>query len=284
MSDRRILAVHSDTHAGLRYALMNPETVLYAEDEKGNPYPWQPEMTKTQEYLWKIYCEHIDTAIAIADGSPMTVDHLGDECNGNKHPDLLVSNRIADQVIIAEMNTHPWFNYPMMQHYRQVVGTGAHNLGFGSTAMLVVSQMKARFPGVDIQPLYHGLMDIGGVLVDYAHHGPFPGSREWLKGNVARFYLRDLMMRDLQDGRTPPRLVLRGHYHQPVKEYLEHAGHEAELFVLPSYTMINDHAMQAAQSPNKLTHGMIVFEIEDGKVVETHRLYQTIDIRTEEKV
>ena len=283
-SQRRILAAHTDTHGGLKMALLNPDTILYSEDEKGNWVPYHPNLTKVQEYLWKTYNEQVQAAFDIADGAPMMVKHLGDECNGNKHADLLVSNRMSDQVIIAEYNTRPWFNYKKLTHYRQVVGTGAHNFGFGSSAMLLCTNLQGRYPGVDIAPLYHGLMDYAGVSIDYAHHGPYPGSRDWLKGNVARFYLRDLMMREAAKGRTPPMLVLRAHYHQGVHETLEQSGYTSELYVLPSYSFLNDHAMQATQSAHEITHGLVVWEIEDGKILRTHRLYKTLDTRTKEVI
>lgn len=280
--NRRILAVHSDTHGGLKIALMNPSTVLYGEDEEGNPIPYQPESTASQKYLWRIYQEHIKKVFEIANGDPLVVLHCGDECNGNKHPDLLVSNRIADQMIIADYNAQPWFEYQNLTAYRQVIGTGAHNFGFGSSGITLTRLLQARNPKVDIKPLYHGLLELDGITFDYAHHGPFPGSRDWLRGNVARFYLRDLMMREIEEGNRPPDVVLRAHYHSPVYEYLEHGGRISELYVLPSYSMLNDHAMQATQSQNQVTHGMLVFEIEDGEIVEKHRLYEKIDIRTKE--
>jgi len=77
------------------------------------------------------------------------------------------------------------------------------------------------FKNKDIKMCQHGLLDIDGVTIDYAHHGPFPGSRSWLKGNIARYYLRDLMMREIMNGNSPPKLVVRAHYHTPVEEYLK---------------------------------------------------------------
>jgi hypothetical protein len=129
---------------------------------------------------------------------------------------------------------------------------------------------------------YHGLMDINGVTVDYAHHGPYPGSREWLKGNVARFYLRDLMLRDIQDGKRPPDLVLRAHYHSPAHEYLEQSNQASELYVVPSYCGLDDHSTQATQSIDRVTFGMLAIETVDGKIVGRHKFYHSIDIRKRE--
>jgi hypothetical protein len=284
MSDRSIAVFHSDTHAGMKFALLNPETVLEMEDEKGNLVPWTPELTASQKYLWKIYTEQVEEAFRIADGAPMLVGHLGDECDGNKYPQSKVSSRLSDQIVMADFNARPWFKYPQLKFYRQVVGTQAHNFGEGSSGLLLCNMLWARYPGIDIKPLYHGLLTFGGVSIDYAHHGPYPGSRDWLKGNVARFYLRDLMIRSIKRGENPPRLVLRGHYHQSVHEMLEDSGYLSELYVLPSYSMLNDHAVQATQSADEISHGLVVFEIEDGKILREHRLYKKLDIRTKEEL
>jgi hypothetical protein len=274
--------VTSDKHGGFKLALMNPETVLFAEDEVGNLMPWQPSLTKSQKYLWELYSRNVQAAIDIADGREMLALDLGDACHGVKYPQGLVSTRLSDQSVIAEYNTRPLFAYQKLKMYRQVIGTQAHNAGEGSLELILAELLQARHPRVDVKPLYHGNLNFAGVVTDCAHHGPHPGSRNWLRGNTARFYLRDLMQREIMDGKKPADLVLRGHYHTPVYEYLEMKNYFSELFILPSYSMLNDHAMQATQSQNELTHGMLVIEIEDGKVLRKHRLYETIDVRTQE--
>jgi len=279
---KTVLVVLSDTHGGFKLALMNPETQLFSEDEYGNLMPYHPALTRSQEYLWKIYKEQAGEAFRIADGREMMVIHLGDACHGYKYPQGLVSTRMADQAVIADYNARPWFEYPQLRYYRQVIGTQAHNGGEGSLELILANYLSARYPGVDIKPFYHGSLMYNGVLIDCAHHGPHPGTRNWLHGNTARFYLRDLMQREIMNGSNPPDIILRGHYHTPVYEYLEQNGHDSEIFVMPSYSMFNDHATQATQSQHEITHGLVVFEIEDGRITATHRLYEKIDIRTTE--
>lgn len=283
-SNRKILAVISDTHGGLKVALMNPATVLFAEDENGNLQPYQPSLNAQQVYIWRTYTAQIQQLRDIADSSPIVAFHLGDECNGNKYPQMLVSDRISDQITIADYNARPMLELPGMTAYRQVIGTQAHNFGQGSSAHLLVQILQARYPKLDIKPEYHGLVDVGGTTHDIAHHGPYPGSRDWLKGNVARFYLRDLMIREIKHGRRPPDMVHRGHYHTPVHEVLEDTGFTSELYVYPSFSMFTDHSMQATMSQNEITHGFNVFEIEDGKITARHMLHATLDVRTVEKL
>ncbi|GIV86586.1 MAG: hypothetical protein KatS3mg054_0615 [Chloroflexus sp.] len=275
---RKIVVIISDTHCGSKLALMNPQTQLYSEDESGNLVPYTPEMTASQKYLWQIYTMAIEYTHKIAGNAPVYLIHLGDEVDGNKYPQGQVSSRLSDQVIIAADVLRPWFALNL-QAIRIVIGTQAHNFGEGSSAHLLCRML----PEI-AQPLYHAVVEVDGVTLDVAHHGPFPGSRNWLRGNSARFYLRDLMQTEIMAGRRPPDVVLRGHYHNPVYEYLETERFASRLYILPSWCMINDHALQSSRSPHLITHGLLLLEIEDGRIIRDHRLYHTIDIRRREKI
>lgn len=275
---RHILAVISDTHCGSKLALMNPETVLYSEDENGDLAPYHPRMTASQTYLWRLYTSAIEYTRRLAADDPVYLVHLGDEVDGIKFPQSQVSTRMSDQVIIASGVLNPWFALNL-KAVRVVIGTQAHNYGEGSSVHLLCKMMP------DIaQPLYHALLDVEGVTLDVAHHGAYPGGRNWLRGNSARFYLRDLMQVEIMRGRKPPDVVLRGHYHNPVYEYLETERYKSRIYVLPSWSMISDHAIQATRSAHMVTHGILLLEIADGRIVRDHRLYSTIDVRRREKL
>jgi hypothetical protein len=283
MTHRRvILAVFNDTHGGHSLGLLNPETTLYDEDKDGNLSPYHPTLTATQKLLWGYYLDDIREVYHLAGKDEIIPLHNGDECQGNKYPARIVSSRLADQISIAEDNLGMWLQVPNVKTMRLSIGTGAHDFLDGSSTILVTRHLQALYPQKSVEMGYHGLMDINGVTVDYAHHGPYPGSREWLKGNVARFYLRDLMLRDIEDGKRPPDLVMRAHYHSPVHETLEQGHHKSELYVVPSYCGLDDHSTQATQSIDRVTFGMLAIEIIDGKTIGEHRLYHTLDIRKRE--
>lgn len=279
---RIILAVFSDTHAGFRLGLMNPDVVLYDETEDGELVPYKPRPTASQKYLWKLYQEQLKELQNIADGDPIYGLHNGDLTQGNKHRTGMVSTRDADQILIAAANLRPFLDIPNVIALRMAAGTEAHNFGQGSADILVNQTLKSEYGAKNIGVVYHGLLNVHGVLVDYAHHGPFPGSREWLKGNVARLYLRDLLYREIIAGNAPPRLVFRSHYHQYIKVTDEIGEHTSTLMITPSYCMLGDYAHQAARSPDRITNGMIAVEIKDGRVKDIYPLVKTIDIRTKE--
>lgn len=283
-TDRRVIVVLSDTHAGHKLGLMPPDVTLYEEDERGNPVPYTPRQTASQAYLWRIYNEYLTRSIEIADGAPIIVIHNGDLTQGIKHKEQLVTTSIGNQILISVANLLPWLRYPNVKVMRIVQGTQSHEFMESTAPMLVTNALAQVSQECDVRMLNHGLLTVGGVTIDYAHHGPGPGGREWLRGNEARFYLRNLMMQEIARGEKPPRLVLRGHVHTYTKEVLEWGGHESTLIITPAYCMLGDYARQAVKSPHLIGNGHVVIEVECGEVLRTHKLVSTVDMRTREDV
>lgn len=288
MSRRTVLVVITDTHANNKRALMNPTVQLPEETEEGElTGDWYtPKPTKLQEYLWRLYVDGMKQVYRIARGDEVMVIHNGDECQGNKHPAHHVSARLADEILIAVANLEPWLQFPNVKHFRLAHGTQAHSFLMGSSTHLVRQMLADKHPDKDVRACYHGLIEYNGYMVDYAHHGPHPGSRSWLRGNIARLYLRDLMDREIKRGNRPPDLVVRGHYHTPVHETLtdEANGQEyvSDLYIVPSWCGMDDHAQQATRSHDSITFGMLVIEIVDGAKVKAHKLYDSLDLRKRE--
>lgn len=277
---RKIVVFLSDTHAGSNVALMPPGLTLHDEGPNGELIPYSPEQTASQVYLWDLYQGYIQRVMEIAGRDDVIVLHVGDVCQGNKYPVGLVTTRLADQVLIAASNLSEWLKHSQVKSVRLLASTGSHAFGEASADILVSEMLKQRYPLVNIDMAYHVLLDVAGVMMDCAHHGPYPGSREWLRGNVAQLYLRDLMFREVVNGATPPKIVVRAHYHSFVRVESEVGPHRSTLFVLPSFTLLGDYAHQAARSPDRVSNGLLALEICDGEVVREHRLIQTIDIRT----
>jgi len=284
---RRVILVDlSDTHAGLRLALMSPDVQLHDEDQEGNLVTYSPELTASQHHLWNVYLESINFTKNLAGKDEVIVIHNGDLTQGMKYPSALVSSRVSDQVAIAVENLSPWLELPNVTHLRISVGTGAHNLTEGTTELLAAQVLKERYPKKTIEVLYHGLLFVNDVPVDYAHHGPYPGSRAWLRGNVARYYLKSLMMDAVAAGTPIPKLVLRAHYHSPIQvtENMTIAGEfvESTLLISPSFSMLDDHAVQATRSKDSITNGLYLVELLPRTVNRIIPVFDTVDIRTQE--
>ena len=180
----------------------------------------------------------------------------------------------------------PWFQLKNLVAVRLVRGTDSHGFGEGSADLTVDGLLQRRFPKRDIEVLFHGLGEVLGIKVDYAHHGPYTGSRNWLKGNVARYYLRSAMMDEMQLGNVPPHIYIRAHFHNYVEEYLRISNaqhtHKSWLTVLPSYCLMSDYARQATRSQFSVTNGRVAYEVIDDRIVEVHPFLHTLDIRTKE--
>ena len=278
----------ADSHGGNRLGLLNPATTLEMEDEAGQLVPWTPSRTEVARYLWDLYVLDLDNCIALADGDEITVLHVGDVTQGKRYADAWVSTRMADQFVIAEDNLAPWFEYENVKVVRLIKGTGSHVFGEGSGEILVARALQQRFPDRDVKAMYHGWLDVAGVRVDAAHHGPGPGIRDWTSGNQMRYYMKSLADTEYKRGRWPPRLVLRAHYHtwkrETVRDTLGGEPWQGDIMLVPSYCGMGDYARRATRSAWVQVHGLVAFEIAYGKLIEVHPFVHELDLRTEEVV
>ena len=269
------IPILSDTHSGSRVGLMNPNTLLLREDENGEPELYQPNMTASQAYLWRLNLH----ALKWMQGKTVPlVIHTGDITHGNKHPAELVSQRLDDQPTIAVMALKAWFMLPGVQNGLLAYGTEAHNYGLGASDRMVAKLLTDE-TGVPVEPAAHPLITVDGVGIDLAHHGPHPGGRVWLMGNTARFYLRDFMIQEIEAHRIPPRLLIRAHYHTKVIETVNEGGYTSTIILMPSMCMMDDFSRQATRSKHNVTNVYIILDIDNGRLVQIHELTQTLDTR-----
>jgi len=282
------LIVRTDAHSGHKLGLQNPDTELWDEDEEGNPEPYKPELTATQKWLWENYTGHLGAAIESAGDDEIVIFDLGDVCQGDKYAAELVSVKDADQVELALGTFEPLVPYAgRIRAIRLLVGTGAHNFGFGSVEVSILGRLKNMFPKTDVKLVKHGLFTISGVTIDAAHHGSGGGSRTWLQGNVLRIYLTSLMMAEIMSGNVPPILVLRAHHHGEAKAtatYYSNDGRmwESTIYLVPPYSGMTHYARQVTQSRHVLPVGLLSFRLVNGLVEQSNRFVETIDLRTKE--
>jgi hypothetical protein len=281
----RFVALLSDTHGGNENGLLSPNTCIPKTDQNGDIYHFSPQLNKIQDYLYQLYIYHVANVFNRAANNDVIVEHDGDLAQGTKYIDEgLMSIVFGTQKAIAEENMRPWLEAPNVKTMRFATGTQAHE-GVGNTMSYeVAKQLQVEYRDKDIKTVEHGLMNIDGFEIDYAHHGPPPGRRSWLKGNEARYYLRDRMLRDIQHGRRPPDLYHRAHYHEAVIEELRVNGYKSILVITPSYSFPGARTRQATASLSEIVNGMIVLEVEDGKLRDIHELTERTDIRTRETI
>ncbi len=283
---RSIIVFETDPHAGHKHGLLNPDSVYEIEDEDGNIYEQEVELTAIQEYLAELRVENVGKVDKLAKRSDIVYINLGDQTQGNAHPAALVSTRMADQIIFAIDNLRVWLDNKQVKTIRMVKGTASHEFGDGSAPALIQKALKAEYKKRDIKTVWHGLATVNGLEIDYSHHGPFPGSRDWLQGNVARFYLRDRMYIDTNTRGKPANVYVRGHYHTEVVEMLKKKingkWYTSWLLLVPSMCFPGAYARKVTQSTPIVTNGLFALEVIDGKILEIHQFTKTADIRTKE--
>lgn len=286
--ERAILAVLSDTHGGHKLGLLNPAVKIHEESPYGDLIERHPVLTSSQEYLFALYQRHIERLKEIARDDPIIVLHNGDPCHGNAFPDELVSTRESDQILIAAENLRCFAEIPNVRSIRLAFSTPAHSFGEGTSDILVSELLQREFPDLNIAVVHHGCADVAGLQVDYAHKGPSTGRREWLKGNEVRYYLRDLMLKELSLDNVPAGLYVRSHVHEPAYEIMTlfHGPVQfvSRIIITPSYCLLGDWAHGATKSEFRIYNGMAVVEIVDGEVHRCHFLMDCLDIRTKEKL
>lgn len=285
MKSRYIVAILSDIHSGHRLGLCNPKTVL--EDiTNGKVTTYNPQLTETQNFMWEVHEWGKEETIKLAGKDDVILIHDGDPTHG-KAPFLeTMTTRMSDQFAIAEANFDVWMKHKNVKMVRFAAGTGVHEMGESSSSLTIADALRRSYPEKDIGVVYHGLLDIKGFTIDYAHHGPNVGSRSWLTGNELRLYLRSVMMSEMMSGHRPPHLIIRGHYHTYRREFLEISSNgnfiESWAMLLPGFTFKDDHTRRATRSDFKQTVGMVALEIVDGNLVRTFPFIKTVDIRTQE--
>lgn len=284
---RKIIVAVSDTHGGHVLGLCNPNTMLESIDTN-TITKYNPTLSETQKFIYEVYEWGKEEVIKLAKKDDIILIHNGDPTHGNALFLTKQSGRMSDQILIAQENIDVWLQYANVKMVRFAVGTGVHEMGEGSASLLVSELLRNKHPKVNIGVVYHGLLDIGGFLIDYAHHGPNRGSRKWLEGNELRYYLRSIMMHDIMKGKCPPHLVLRGHYHTYQREFLEIMVNEffvkSWAVLLPGFTLKDDYTRQATKSGSEQHVGMVAFELYDNQIVNCHQFIKNVDLRTKESI
>jgi hypothetical protein len=287
--NRKIIAIISDTHSGFRDGLQNPDTVLYDEDEDGNLIPFVPGINRFQEAIWKTYLEIIEKVVSIANGDEIALIHLGDGPQGIKHIDDVVSAKVSDHILLFKGTLNPWYLVPNLKTVRLVGGTGAHEFGEGSAAVLVAEFLAKEYPAIDTKAVFHGVAGFGnGENLDYSHHGPSDSIRIWLSGNSARYYLKDRVIREIMSGKNPAKIYVRGHVHpstpvwETVHEWVNQKIYTASMLTVPALCGLSGYARTVAKSPAQIMVGAIVLESTDMGISVLEYITRQFDIRTKE--
>lgn len=279
---RRIFAWLSDTHAGKDTGLLNPDTVLIRVKDNGSLEEWRPESSTTQRWLWPVYVNAIGELEEYAAGDEIIVAHDGDITQGDRFNSRIPETTLEDQRIIARDNLAPLLALKNISKVRLLSGTEVH------VPECAEARVAAHFlkRGLDIAVSHHNRFCMGHDFVDAAHHGPYPGSRDWLRGNVALYYLKDRVYIDRRSGKQPAAAYVRGHYHifldVPFYDIWEGMGFLHHLIIIPALSGQDSFIRKVGKSPPILQAGIVALEFIDGWLTEVKPFIEETDLRTEE--
>lgn len=285
-TNKRVVLALSDIHSGYVLGLLNPHTVLIREGEDGEDVEWMPDMTRWQEKLWPIYQENIDRAheLSATEQAALVAFHLGDATQGDKYNKTIPDTDREDQRTIAYYNLLPVAEIPALKAMRLATGTPVH---VPDCAEARIAHRLRQNTDRDVRSYHQQRISICGSIFDLGHHGPHTGSRDWLIGNVATYYLRDRIYRDRRRGKRPADVYLRGHYHRFVwvtlNDTWEGVTRTHHLIIVPSFAGPTDYWRKVGKTDPTLDVGMVAFVIEDGNIA-IHDWHETIDLQVEEEL
>ena len=293
MLDRFNVVIMADTHAGSKLALRNPDWIIQRKElvqgDDGNfvyeVEDYNPPLEPVQGFIWEKYLSAVNDFVEIAGKDPIFLLHLGEVCEGTYFANSSMRLKKDEQVQIAIANMDPWIGVKNIKAVRICSGDRPHEFDEGAAGRMVVNGLKHKFK--DVRGIDHGLLDIGGFKIDYAHRGPFPGSRKWTEGNVARLYLLDYMFRELIEmGRKPADLLVRAHYHEPVDERgsmrFNGGMRRSAIMISPSMKFPDAYAKTVTQNRYDATVGMSMVEVVNNKILDFHYRFTSVDTRERE--
>jgi hypothetical protein len=255
----------SDSQSGQLGGLIAPGTELeYDNNEKRTP-----ELSATSLWVWDCYNKVIDTAIDYTGTDPLVVYHTSEVVHGSRFIEYLYSSWQEHQVTIAVQALSHLRRIPTLAGIRFCYGTGAHDYGQQSATKGVAERCAAW--GYPVACVDHGVEEIDGCSIDWAHHGPTV-SRMEDKACAGRRYVIRLLRLFLERGKRAPDIVLRGHVHARITEMVKvpwgRDGVPVLLSIGAPLAGMNEYAHKFTQSTPITEIGGTLIRIENGRVLD----------------
>lgn len=288
--DRRVVVSFSDTHCGHVLGIAAPGTLLQKHDEKGALYEEEHIQTPPQKYLWNLLRKGKDEVKYLAGSDKVHLFFGGDPVNGDaKGWDGNFTNSETNQTAVATDVIDDWVREKWIASVRLASSTARHVFNDKSADYSILRELRRRNKGKDMRLVRHGKSNVGGAIVDFAHHGPLGESiRDWLDGRQMRYYLDDLFYKSLRYETDLPTIVLRGHVHTRSEEWAIKFMGDKRLKMLgctlPSMQLLTDYAEKVTRSEEWVTNGVLAIEVIEGQPNEAFWFTETRDISVREEL
>ena len=205
MTSKTITAIVGDFQIGSTTALATPQFEKSTNDTNEKQVI---QANRLQQWIWGNWIDYWDYIRTLTGARGKHRKHrlivvcLGEFIDGIHHGTTQVLNEIEDQITLARNIFEPIVEG--CDGFYGVVGTEAHSGKNGNTDKQIYSHFQAQEYG------QHLLLDIDGVLMDFAHHGRV-GRRPWT--SQASAVATEIMVDCAEQGSPIPRYAFRGHNH-----------------------------------------------------------------------
>ena len=270
----KYILLEADHHANNIWGLLQPGTLIENVAPDGTVFYDEPPLNPEQELILEIRNAGLQEVKNIVGDQEIGYVFLGDAHQGTKHPTQYVSQLSSAASTIMIENFRPLFKNLNISKAEFLFGTEAHD-GMGHTHIkTLVAALRQEFQRTEINMSWHTDLDVDGYIINISHHGSGQGTRNWLRGNEMRYYLKSLV-EDYQDrGLTPPNLVARGHFHgyhwETVRKYLSTGWQISDIILVPALCGMGAYAKQVTKSRTDIINGLLLLEVKDGDLNMVH--------------
>lgn len=270
----KYIYLEADIHSNNKWGLLQPGTLIEDVAPDGTIFYEEPELNPEQEFLYEVRANALKGVKEIVGKKPLCYVFLGDAHQGYKHRGIYVSqiSSAATQIMIE--NFRPVFKQLNVAKAEILFGTEAHDGLAHSHIRSLTSALRQEFQKTEIKMSWHTDLDVDGYVINCSHHGSGQGTRNWLRGNEMRYYLKSLMEDYRDTGKTPPNLVARGHFHgfhwETIRKFLPGGWQISDMILVPSLCGMGAFAKQITKSRTDIVNGSILLEIEDGRLKDMH--------------
>lgn len=258
---KTVIALPTDTHCGSTLGLIRPEP--YQLEDGGTYHP-----NRTQKLIGKKWEQDWRRVGELRQGGRLIIGHAGDAIEGAHHD--------MRQVVTTNLAQQKTIHIECMEWGLKLAG-GADKLYYiagtynhAGTAESEIGRDLDAEPSIPDSrddkhdgrySWYHLRLDVDGIILDIAHHGPRPGSRVWSTENALMNTIKSKYFSELKNHKPVTRYWITAHLHQDVYAPVCNGTKiVTEGFILPAYQAITEYSNRVA---HVASIGMLIIVIED---------------------
>jgi hypothetical protein len=242
MNKDAVIVSISDTHSGSSTALYPGYPMTFKHGEK-DAFILSPTKEQKQLYNHWVFCA--DEVKKLSSGKRKIIVFNGDAIEGVHHGSI--------QIMSPNINHQNEIHIELMEQFLKRCGFSVKNgdelyyiAGTESHTGWEEHGFKEHFQHLGAQYADDLRLVVNGVVFWYTHHGPNPG-KGTNEGNALRNWLRDIYFDCLKSSKSPPDMVITGHFHKSIYgTFNDSYHHTIHGIILPSWQRKTRYAFRVA--------------------------------------